>query len=299
MRLAIIVVVSVVALVLAASVACADDATQLTTDPGRDMNPAWSEDGNWVLFDSDREDGEELWRIPASGGAAERLTFNPGGDAEPACSADGLQVAWDTNRDGVWRGIWRMPYPSGVPAQVTPGQNDHDPCWSPDGSQIAYANESDGKIWLVDVASGAQSSLTNAIGAQPAWSPDGTTIAFRKYMDFSNSDIWLVDVGTGVETPLTDHIHYEEGPTWSPDGTKIAYRRWSSIWIMDLGTMEPEQITFNSEDTEPSWSPGGTTIAFRRYEAAEFDIYLIDVGGTSVAEQPLEMSWGAMKALYR
>lgn len=54
------------------------EARRITTESSQDYFPQWSPDGKWIAFASyrgDRGDGvNHLWRMPASGGAAEQMT---------------------------------------------------------------------------------------------------------------------------------------------------------------------------------------------------------------------------------
>ena len=68
-----------------------------------DSWPNWSPDGSQLAFHSRRDDavGEEIYRMPAIGGAATRLTFNLGPfDIFPAWSPDGSRIVWNSQRDG-------------------------------------------------------------------------------------------------------------------------------------------------------------------------------------------------------
>ena len=50
------------------------DPLQLTDDPGRELSPAWSPDGQWIAFLRRGEDGRmAALRAPALGGREERL----------------------------------------------------------------------------------------------------------------------------------------------------------------------------------------------------------------------------------
>jgi Tol biopolymer transport system component len=72
--------------------------------PGvEDSWPNWSPDGSQLVFHSRRDDaaGEEIYRMPAIGGAATRLTTNvPNFDIFPAWSPDGSRIVWNSQRDG-------------------------------------------------------------------------------------------------------------------------------------------------------------------------------------------------------
>jgi dipeptidyl aminopeptidase/acylaminoacyl peptidase len=54
---------------------------QLTADPGGDQVPSWSQDGNWIYFNSDRSGRNQVWKMPWQGGPAVQVTVNGGADA--------------------------------------------------------------------------------------------------------------------------------------------------------------------------------------------------------------------------
>lgn len=60
--------------------------TRLTNTPGMDMEPAFSPNGRWIVFVSDRSGHRDLWVMPAAGGNAAQITS--GGDFQsPAWSS--------------------------------------------------------------------------------------------------------------------------------------------------------------------------------------------------------------------
>ncbi|HJV08559.1 MAG TPA: hypothetical protein VJ653_02735 [Acidimicrobiales bacterium] len=77
-----------------------------------DSWPNYSPDGTQLAFHSRRDDaaGEEIYRMPATGGAATRLTNNvPGFDIFPAWSPDGTRIVWNSERMGSNFGeVWTM-----------------------------------------------------------------------------------------------------------------------------------------------------------------------------------------------
>ena len=54
-------------------------ATQLTTHPSEESNPALSLDGKWVAFSAAYEGPDEVYVMPTTGGEPTRLTFGAGG----------------------------------------------------------------------------------------------------------------------------------------------------------------------------------------------------------------------------
>jgi hypothetical protein len=64
--------------------------TRLTYDPATELRPAWSIDGNWIYYSSNRSGRYEIWKSPATGGAAVQITHH--GGIDPAESVDGKYV---------------------------------------------------------------------------------------------------------------------------------------------------------------------------------------------------------------
>ncbi len=90
---------------------------QLTAGDYDHASPAWSPDGEWIVFISDRGAArdnrlglEDLWSIPANGGRLRRLTRGVGNADLPMFSPDGTKVAFV----GVSRAVERFDTDSGI-----------------------------------------------------------------------------------------------------------------------------------------------------------------------------------------
>jgi dipeptidyl aminopeptidase/acylaminoacyl peptidase len=112
---------------------------------------------------------------------------------DPQVSPDGSRVAFvrvtvNDKREGYSTSIWSVPLSAGEePHQLTKGEHDSSPRWSPDGKYLVFsrANEKDGKpeppqLSLLPMAGGDSFAFTDLPkgASNPVWSPDGKTIAF-------------------------------------------------------------------------------------------------------------------------
>jgi Tol biopolymer transport system component len=117
-------------------------ARQLTDDPAVDEFPAWSQDGSTIFYDNlgafDIDHlgfsyTQEIWSVPADGGAPRQLTDDSVPDAQPDVSSDGT-VAYLHG----WQ-IWTMDQDGSDQHRLTavPAHTGFNPRWSPDGTMLA------------------------------------------------------------------------------------------------------------------------------------------------------------------
>ena len=112
--------------------------------------------------------------------------------ADPQISPDGSQIAYvlvtvADKHDNYNTALWIVPSSGGTPRQLTAGNRDSAPRWSPDGGTLAFlrGGEKEGKpapaqIYLLSMRGGEPRPLTDLPkgAGNPVWSPDGKTIAF-------------------------------------------------------------------------------------------------------------------------
>src|SRR5712691_1708023 len=112
---------------------------------------------------------------------------------DPQVSPNGSRVAFvrvtvNEKKEGYNTSIWSVPTKGGEePHQLTKGEHDSTPRWSPDGKFLLFlrATEKDGKpeppqLALLPIAGGDSFVFTDLPkgAANPNWAPDGKTIAF-------------------------------------------------------------------------------------------------------------------------
>jgi len=123
----------------------------LTGGPTRDRQPAFSPDGSWVIFSSDRSGSLDLWAIETATGATRRLTYDAADDWDPAYTPDGKHLLWSSNRSGNFE-IWTADADGGGARQVThDGVDAENPSMTADGAWVVYssANPANPGIWKV------------------------------------------------------------------------------------------------------------------------------------------------------
>ncbi len=76
---------------------------QLTEDPAQDLYPAWSPDGQWIAFWSNREGGNAVYLMDADGANPKRLANG----RSPEWAPDGQQIAFVSRQDDL-EGIFIM-----------------------------------------------------------------------------------------------------------------------------------------------------------------------------------------------
>jgi Tol biopolymer transport system component len=225
-------------------------ARALTTDKRYIISMAWSADGKYILFSSNRAGNHSLWKVPATGGTPERVASVAENASDPVFSRDGKLMAFsqfymDTN-------IWRMELDTASRRKViTSTQYDASPNYSPDGSGIVFRSgrSGTGELWTALADGSDERQVTNqrnSLTGSPRWSPDGSRIAFDSRPE-GQPDIFVVDATGGNMRRITDDPREDVVPSWSRDGKWIYFgsnRNGSwQVWKAPSGGGNAIQVT--------------------------------------------------------
>lgn len=184
----------------------------------------------------------QVWRLNAQDSSAFAFTGATADVSEFTTAPGGRAVAYVS--DG---GLWLQRLEVRAPAQLTAlnGFAPVTPAFSPDGTQIAYVDETldAGGIWIAAIDGSAPRRVLANIGAtddnpgahrtfrRPQWSPDGTRLLVDAYLRDSFGDpsgvaIGILTLASGaVVEARPETVEDERAITsrWLPDGRILTY----------------------------------------------------------------------------
>ncbi|HEX2644534.1 MAG TPA: hypothetical protein VHU81_16170, partial [Thermoanaerobaculia bacterium] len=156
----------------------------LTATPGiREMDPAWSPDGRWVAYLSDRSGEYEVYVRPADGTGAERRVTTDGD-------------------------IWRFP-PVWSPDSKKLAFGDRK-------QRLRYVDVATGKV--TDAAHSNRNDITTY-----TWSPDGRWLAYVEADRSQLTSIWVYSLDQAKAWRLSGDFYSEFEPVFDPQGRYLYF----------------------------------------------------------------------------
>jgi len=207
-------------------VATGGGATRLTSPPGTNWSPAFSPDGQKIVFNSKRDEDWQIYLMDADGSHITQLTSPLGINAGPRFSPDGRTIGFMSSRGGLFQ-IYTMGVDgSNVTRLTSPPGASLGPDFSRDGRRITFQSNRDGafQVYAMNVDGSDLVRLTTVPEAStsPAFSPDGRKIVFDSDRSGS-SQIHIMDADGSNVARLTGPPGESVYPSFSADGTKILF----------------------------------------------------------------------------
>ena len=281
------------------------ESVRRVTDSG--FHPAWSPDGNSLVFNSTEAIGvpssrratNTLWVVDVAGGSPRKISD---GDAvQPAWSPSGKRIAFWSNTGGQ-RDIFTIPAQGGERvAVVQDSALDWCPIWTPDGRQLYFASNRGGamNLWSIRIDEstgkplGEPQPVTTGVQAAaelPSLSRDGRRLAFRSQVRSINPVVIPFDPVTrraGTPALLDSSTSIRIPSSVSPDGRYIAYMNLSEhhedLFISERDGSGMRRITDDAaRDRLPAWTRDGKSLVFYSNRGGEFEIWSIGADGGSL-----------------
>ncbi|HVS03255.1 MAG TPA: protein kinase [Thermoanaerobaculia bacterium] len=210
----------------------------LTRGHSTDRQPAYSPDGDSIVFSSYRGGNLDLWTVDRHSGAVRRLTDDPTEDWDPAFTPDGRHVVWSSRRGGHFE-VWMAGRDGSGARQVSrDGVDAENPTVSPDGAWIVYNSGNPGGPGVWKVRSNGRDAMHLAEGATlvPEVSPDGRHVLYLVNPQLLQRAIRVVRLEDGAAVDFEIELELRRG----------------SLDALDVGRAR--------------WMPGGDAIAFLAYD---------------------------------
>jgi len=211
---------------------------RVTDGVWREDDVAWSPDGRWLYFTSDRDGTVSIYRasvemalsdLRSEEGAEDEAEEGVEDEAERDEPEEGEEEkegkGKEAKPDQVDYGArWAESLTFAIEPVVVTTHNDHSPLCSPDGRSLLFVR-SRGDLMRKDLMSGEIHRVLEGWNEpEVLWASDSRHIVYEVAdLDF-NSDIWLLDLDDpqGEPVNLTQHPDLDRSPRLSADG-KVLY----------------------------------------------------------------------------
>lgn len=255
---------------------------RVTDDGENDWGGAWSPDGRFLYFSSDRGGSMNLWRVAIDEGSG-RVVGEPESvptpsafAAHPDVSADGTRIVYSNVL--TTQNIERASLDPGAdtllePFTLTTGTRQwSSPDPTRDGALVAFYSRDlpEGDLYVVRRDGTGLRQLTgdSAIDRMPRWAPDGTRLSYWSTRDGALAG-WVIGADGIGDRRITYSDSLGVPAAWSPDGLRLAVNAPTDVgFLMDVSRGWAEQ------EVEPlvrdtawgpfvinDWSPDGTRLA--------------------------------------
>lgn len=276
---------------------------KLTSDTERKGFPSWSPDGKSIIYQvtnhNDSLGKNGLWIISKNGTNAKQI-FK--GIAEhPKWSPDNKFIVFDADSG---RQINLIPAEGGdvisfLPDSIQIG-NGGLPCWSPDGSLVAFVERTGPSLCVYNMNTGNLNIIFSKNGMVPlpaCFTPDGENILIA-LMDLQSrkSTIQKINVvNKNAEQINVDNENFYRHLAISPDGSLILFAAIKEkylgfyITLAEGGKSILLTVTPGFHNESPSWSPDGNSIIFASGRSGG-GIWIMDVDIEQLKKELIEIN---------
>jgi tricorn protease len=214
-------------------------AMRLTSNPGLELFGKFSPDGRYIAFTGQYGGDEQVYVIPANGGAPRQLTYYPA----PGPLAD--RWGYDNQVYG----------------------------WTPDGSAVLFRSARDGfmltdsRLYTAPISGGAATPLPMPVSGAGYFSPDGKKIVYsplwrdfrseKRYQGGWANDLYIFDLAHPSLLQVTNDPRTDRDPMWIGDAIYFNSDRTGTfnLYRYEIATRQTRQLT-HYEDWDVRWPSG-------------------------------------------
>ena len=197
--------------------------------------------------------------------------------------------------------LWVADVSTGKVWQLTRGDSDGDPSWSPDDRFVAFDSGRADKeqIYKIALDGGEAQRVTNVPGGAsgPQWSHSGTRILFQSTTTLpkpKSSVDWKAAGFTPTDEQRTSDVRTITALHFEDNGRGESWTKTAHLWTVNADGSGAKALTSGTTFSEGQavWSPDDKTIAFvsfRSFDPMLFrsDAYVIASTGGSMRKIPL------------
>lgn len=285
--------------------------TPLTTDGleerAYNTDPAWTPDGQHVVYASKRTGTLSLWQVPARGGRSVPLTQGAiQAQGSPDVAADG-RILFDTRTEQF--DIALVDLQRGAQRDVTQDiWPDRFPAFDPTGRRLAYRSQrtpedvDDRMIAVRDLETGETRRVTGPAGLRDFTWCDASAVAYAATAEEGDRRVGVLDLDSGDARPIVSDFHRTWAAACSPEGRRIVFvgQRTEDaprlLWLVETDGGEPRQIGPDDGVAGfPAWAPDGARLAWRWAPSlerlGEAELRLLDLRTGEAHTVPTDDSW--------
>lgn len=224
--------------------------------PSEDQSLCWSPNGKWIAYHSHKDQGDDIYLVPADNSRpARRITsFGRGFETGwPRWSPDGKWLAFDADsRDAVHQSvIYVMGVDQETGAVTSPEKSLSFDGFAGEAVHAEWVGSGDRLAVLADESADTHVILLSSRDGGPArtlhrWksehlfsglgvSPDGKWVAFIAPAADLHFQLWRMPIAGGAPQQLTFDPSNKTQPSYSPDGKQIALTIWDyavQFWLV-------------------------------------------------------------------
>lgn len=265
--------------------------------------PSCSTDGQWILFQSNRDDNWEIYLMGSDGKNLRRLTHNQARDEGPVFAPDGRTFAFTSTRDDsihehledLTREIYLGNLDGNEEKRLTDSPSDDwSPRFSPTGQELLFLSdrsdardvpmsEKHNNVYELSLQTGQIRQLTNSMGGKALgdYGKQGKEIYFSTN-EAGSFDIYTKKLSDKPAKRLLGSEGEDVGVRLSHAGDKIVFFAKQGenydIYLAHLDSLQIHRLTCNAAvDAYPDFTADDSRVLFHSDHDGSYQIYAIDL----------------------